>query len=74
MGGVLTLSARDLDRCLLACLHDITCLGVDYNVVDRSCWTHNATTICGLQMTNAVNITHYQLTSCPPSGLQQTRK
>jgi len=50
-------------QCLDMCLMLPTCLSVDYNSAEMSCWSHETSTYCSAMVANAV-VNNYQRVTC----------
>ena len=55
--NVTKLQCRDL------CQADVSCLAVDYDSINRLCWTHTERTSCG-QLRVQIGTAHYKKVPC----------
>ncbi|KAK2158568.1 hypothetical protein LSH36_167g04041 [Paralvinella palmiformis] len=61
IGGTLQRNIIDVTSCINACVE--TCLGVDFNSADSTCWFHKVTTACR-HLEGKRNCTHYSRVDC----------
>jgi len=65
IGGTFQVNFRTVTDCINGCIAEPSCLAVDFNSADNSCWFHSGTACNTLQVKASCN--HYKTISCTSS-------